>query len=148
MKSKIIKISSVFPATIDEILDKLQHLETLQFIAAPFATFKPFDKNVLVWKEGITTDYYLKLFGVFSFGKHSIEVIQFDKKANLIYTNEKNKAVPVWNHKILLQQIESGATLYTDEVEIKAGWKTIFVYLWGLLFYRHRQKKWLKILNL
>ena len=47
MKAKIIDISSVFPATINEIWDKLQSLKTLQFIAAPYATFEPYDKNIL-----------------------------------------------------------------------------------------------------
>ena len=147
MKAKIIDISSVFPATIDEIWDKLQSLKTLQFIAAPYVTFEPYDKNILKWQEGVTTDYHLKLFGLFSFGKHSIEIIQFDKNAGLIYTNEKNNVVPLWNHKILLQKIELESTLYTDEVEISAGWKTFFVYCWGVLFYRHRQKKWLRLLD-
>ena len=147
MKSKTINISSVFPASIDEIWDKLQRLETLKYIAAPYATFEAYDKNILTWQEGISTEYHLKLFGLFSFGKHTIKIVQFDKNAGLIYTNEKNNAIPVWNHKIILQQIESETTLYTDEVELNAGWKTLFVYCWGVLFYRHRQKKWLRLLD-
>jgi len=147
MKLRTVKISSVFPASIDEIWTKIQHLETLQFIATPYATFEPLDKNVLTWQEGVTTEYFFKLFGLFSFGKHSIEVIEFNKAKGLIYTNEKNKLVPVWNHTILLQRIEADLTHYTDEVEINAGWKTFCVYCWSVLFYKHRQKKWLKLLN-
>ena len=36
---------------------------------------------------------------------------------------------------------------YTDIVEIDAGWKTVFVYLWAVCFYMHRQKKWIKLLR-
>ncbi len=55
--------------------------------------------------------------------------------------------VPVWNHEIILNKIDETKTEYTDIVEIYAGWKTDFVYIWAKLFYAHRQKKWIKILN-
>ena len=147
MKSRTVRVSSLFPASIDEIWERLQRLETLQYIAAPYATFEPFDENSLTWKEGVTTDYFFKLFGLFSFGKHSIKMIELNKSKGIIYTNEMNKSVPVWNHTILLQQTEGDVTHYTDEVEINAGWKTHFVYCWSILFYKHRQKKWLKLLR-
>ena len=147
MKSKTIKISSVFPASIDTVWDKIQRLETLQYIAAPYAAFEPPGKNSLIWQEGVQTDFRLTLFGLFSPGKHTINVMQFDKSTGLIYTAEHNKTVPVWNHRIRLQPIAKNATHYTDEVEINAGWKTIFVCWWAVLFYRHRQKKWLALLR-
>lgn len=45
-----------------------------------------------------------------------------------------------------LQYIEN-TTQYTDEVEINAGWKTIFVYMWANAFYAHRQRKWKRLLS-
>ena len=62
-------------------------------------------------------------------------------------TNEHNTYVPTWNHKINLKDNGNGTTEYSDEVEIGAGWKTIFVWCWANLFYRHRQKKWIKLLK-
>lgn len=47
----------------------------------------------------------------------------------------------------MLHSKNSTETEYTDEVEIGAGWKTPFVYLWAKAFYSHRQKKWIKLLN-
>ena len=40
-----------------------------------------------------------------------------------------------------------GRTRYTDQVEIRAGWKTPFVWLWANAFYAHRQKKWIRLLK-
>lgn len=54
--------------------------------------------------------------------------------------------MPTWNHRITLDEIDAAHTGCTDEVEIDAGWKTPFVYLWAKAFYAHRQKKWLKLL--
>lgn len=55
--------------------------------------------------------------------------------------------VPTWNHRILLKPLGEKESQYTDVVEIYAGWKTPFVCLWAKIFYSHRHKKWLKLLN-
>jgi hypothetical protein len=147
-KSKTISISSVFPASVDEIWDKLQQIGTLQYIAAPYATFKPVGDMPLVWIEGGTSKLILNLFGFISLGVHTIHMKQFQKEALTIYTNESNKYVPVWNHRIVLQKTDSDEkTNYRDEVEIIAGWKTPIIVAWSRLFYKHRQKKWLTLLS-
>lgn len=147
MSIREVCISSVFQADADEIWDKLQQLSTLQYIAAPFATFAPLEESKLVWREGQTSSFKFKLFGLVSFGTHTINVLEFDKPTLTVYTNEANKWVPVWNHKIWLERIDDKAVKYTDEVQLDAGWKTIFVYWWSQIFYRHRQKKWRKLLR-
>ena len=64
-----------------------------------------------------------------------------------IFTNETNTHVPVWNHEIVLESVDENNTKYTDIVAIEAGWKTVFVYLWAICFYTHRQRKWKKLLE-
>lgn len=148
MKKKTVIKTSVFPARKEVIWEKLQHLQTLQYIAYPYATFKPIDGNAsLVWKQGEEFMFRFKLFGIIPFGMHEIKVTQFDKETYTIYTNEANTYVPIWNHRIYLKHIDDNHTEYTDEVEIYAGWMTPFVYLWARSFYGHRQKKWLKLLK-
>jgi hypothetical protein len=147
MKHKIITISSVFPTSAETIWEKLQRLDTLQYIASPLATFHSLDKEVLTWSEGEAARFELKLFGFIPFGIHIIKVKQFDRNTYRVYTNEGNKYVPVWNHKIWLDIIDECTTKYTDEVEIFAGWKTIFVYWWSYIFYKHRQKKWFQLIR-
>ena len=146
MKSKTVRVSSYFPASADIIWEKLQHIETLQYIAAPYALFDPAGNGLMVWKAGETFQFHLKIFGILPMGIHTINVAQFDRATLTVYTNENNKSVPVWNHRIMLKQESAGRTYYTDEVEINAGWKTQFVYLWSKAFYKHRQRKWLRLL--
>lgn len=124
-----VKKSSVFPAAKDEIFRRLQKLKTLQYIAHPYATFKSVDDTEeLTWQEDSAFAFHFKLFALIPFGVHTIKVIQFDIEKG-IYTQEGNKHVPVWNHKIILEKIDEKNTKYTDIVEIQAGWKTLFVYL-------------------
>lgn len=142
-----VKKSSVFPAAKDEIFRRLQKLKTLQYIAHPYATFKSVDDTKeLTWQEDSAFAFHFKLFALIPFGVHTIKVIQFDIEKG-IYTQEGNKHVPVWNHKIILEKIDENTTKYTDIVEIQAGWKTLFVYLWANSFYAHRQRKWKRLLK-
>lgn len=142
-----VKKSSVFPAAKDEIFRRLQKLKTLQYIAHPYATFKSVDDTEeLTWQEDSAFAFHFKLFTLIPFGVHTIKVIQFDIEKG-IYTQEGNKHIPVWNHKIILEKIDENTTKYTDIVEIQAGWKTLFVYLWANSFYAHRQRKWKRLLK-
>ena len=60
---------------------------------------------------------------------------------------EGNEHVPVWNHDIQLIEKDETHTQYTDRVEIHAGWKTVFIWLWANAFYAHRQRKWIRLLK-
>ena len=122
-----IKKSSIFPAAKEEVYNKLLKLETLQYIAYPYATFKPINgETELIWQENSSSTFSFRLFGIIPFGIHTIKVIRFGLE-NGILTNETNTYVPVWNHEIILEKLDENTTKYTDIVEIEAGWKTVFV---------------------
>ena len=72
----IVQKTSVFPAGRDAVFQKLQKLETLQYIAWPFATFEPVGNAVLTWTVGSTSSYRFRLFGVIPFGTHTIPFVQ------------------------------------------------------------------------
>ena len=73
MKTNKVNVSSVFSASADEIWSKLSKLETLQYIATPCVYFRPVDtENELVWREGETAQFRLKVFGFIPMGTHTI----------------------------------------------------------------------------
>lgn len=146
MKTKTVYKQSTFPADIDKVFNLLTDLKTLQYIASPYASFKAIgEERDIIWKEGQAFSFKFKMFCIIPYGIHTIKVIDFKKDG--IYTNESNTHVPIWNHRIELVDNGNGTTGYSDEVEIGAGWKTFFVWCWANCFYRHRQKKWLKLLK-
>lgn len=139
--------TSVFPAGRYAVFKRLKKLQTLQCVAWPYATFIPVEgEGSAVWEPGSTSAYKFKLFGLIPFGTHRIHVIRFNETEG-IYTHESNEHVPVWNHEIILRELPGGKCEYTDKVEIGAGWRTPFIFLWAHLFYRHRQKKWIRCLK-
>lgn len=142
---KTVRKTSVFPAKRDVVFSKLQELSTLQYIAAPYATFTPIDSaQPVVWTVGSTSSYRFRLFGFLPFGTHTIHIERFDRDG--IRSKEGNEHVPVWNHTIILRDI-GDQTEYTDQVDIEAGLKTVFIWLWAKAFYAHRQKKWIRMLK-
>ena len=141
----IVQRTSIFPAPREEVFRKIQRLETLQHIAKPFATFESVGEAVSLWSVGSTSSYRFRLFGLIPFGTHVIHIVRFDPDG--ISSRESNEHVPVWNHDIRLEALDDTHTKYTDKVEIRAGWKTPFVWLWAQAFYAHRQRKWIKLLE-
>ena len=141
----IVQKTSVFPAAKETVFRKLQQLETLQYIAKPYATFEPIGEAVSTWVVGSTSAYRFRLFGVIPYGTHTIHILRFDPDG--ISSREGNEHVPVWNHDIRLIEKDENHTQYTDRVEIQAGWKTVFIWLWANAFYAHRQRKWIRLLK-
>lgn len=141
----IVRKTSLFPASREVVFEKLQRMETLRYIAWPYAAFEPVGDDPVTWKAGSISSFRFRLFGFIPYGTHTIRIIRFDPDG--VSSREGNEHVPVWNHDITLTMIDDGHTEYTDRVEIKAGWKTVFIWLWANLFYAHRQRKWIKLLE-
>lgn len=141
----VVQKTSVFPTSREIVFENLRKLETLQYIASPFAIFEPVEDAGSVWAEGEKSSYRFRLFGIIPFGTHTIRIIRFSPDG--ISSREGNEHVPVWNHDITMVRLDDNHTKYTDRVEIRAGWKTVFVWLWANLFYAHRQKKWIRLLE-
>ena len=57
-------------------------------------------------------------------------------------TNERGGPVRMWNHRIKVEPLSERRCLYTDELELRAGVLTAFVWLIAHLFYRYRQMRW------
>ena len=145
MKQMVVQKTSVFPADRDFVFKKLQQLKTLQYITWPYATFEPIGETVSTWEVGSTSAYRFRLFGLIPYGTHTIHILRFDPDG--VSSREGNAHVPVWNHEISLIEKDETHTQYTDRVEIHAGWKTVFIWLWANAFYAHRQRKWIRLLK-
>ena len=141
----IVLKTAVFPADRDTVFQKLQQLGTLRYIAKPYATFQPVGDAPETWAAGCTSSYRLRLLGLIPFGTHTIRILRFDPDG--ISSREGNEHVPVWNHDITLEALDGAQTRYTDRVEIRAGWKTVFIWLWAKAFYAHRQRRWIRLLQ-
>jgi hypothetical protein len=143
-----IHVESVLPASVGCVWAALQRTETLQHVAAPVLRFRAVEPDGLPshWSEGVEANLRLYLFGFVPLGGHTIRLPVVDPDRGEIRSQESGRVAPVWNHTIRVSAVSDQATRYTDEVEIRAGVLTVFIWLFAHFFYRHRQRRWRKLL--
>lgn len=147
VKGYRINVSSVFSTGIDKVWNKIQHVETLRYIARPWAQFNPIGFVPSQWKEGDCYTFHTWIHGMMPIGKHTINVMEMNRAKGKIYTNEYNRIIKIWNHHIIMEDKGNNTTGYTDIVDIYAGIFTRMVAWWSVRFYRYRQRKWKSIAN-
>ena len=128
---------------------ELQKVSSLMHVASPILKFKPQEGQSLPEKWILGTEYKLRIssFGIIPLGNHFIRLVELNKEEKRIISNEHGKLTKVWNHIINFDAIDDQTINYTDEIEIKAGILTLPIWLFAHVFYRHRQRKWKKLLD-
>ena len=70
-----------------------------------------------------------------------------DDQARELYSNEMGGAIRVWNHLIKIEPESDATCRYTDQIDIRAGWMTLGVWLYAHVFYRYRQSRWKRLIR-
>ena len=145
----IARISTYLPCSNEQLWAKIVQPKSLQFVASPILKFIPIGKISFDKEWEVKRDYVLKLylFGFLPLGNHTIRLINIDRSENKIESTESGLLARVWNHTIQFQEIEENRIYYTDTIEIKAGLLTPMIWSFAQLFYRHRQRRWRKLLK-
>jgi len=143
------RISTHLACTESALWEKIIEPKSLQFVASPLLSFVPVAPGEFDGEWVVGRDYPLKLyfFGFIPMGRHIIRLAKIDRDANTISSREKGLLAPVWNHNIFFREVSPGLVRYTDEIEIRAGWFTPFVWGFAHMFYRHRQRRWKVLLK-
>ncbi|MCX7792136.1 MAG: hypothetical protein N2378_15995 [Chloroflexaceae bacterium] len=143
------RISTTFACTPEQLWDAISRPASLRFVAAPLLRFEPLVAGDLdrEWVVGKTYAVRLYLFGLLPAGEHRITLVRIDRKANVIESRESGTLAPVWNHTIRFHSLGSGRLHYTDEIEIRAGPLTGLIWAFAHLLYRHRQRRWKRLLR-
>jgi hypothetical protein len=142
----IVDVSTFLPSTPKEIEQHLKTSSLLIYVAAPLVKFIPCGDTQLpeLWENG-TYWVVLRLFGFIPLGKQAVVISYPDNpKGFSIRDNGHSMLINRWDHRMTLEPSGVG-TLYRDHVIIEAGVFTIFIWAFAQLFYRHRQRRWRKL---
>lgn len=140
-------VSCVLPAAPERIWTLLSRVDSLRFVTSPLLRFVSLDTvHPEVFVQGGVYRFALRLFGVIPLGRHQIHIKLLDPVRCCIRSEETGRMAPLWHHRITLKALPGGQTYYTDSLSIDAGWRTGMVCLFARLFYRHRQKRWARLL--
>lgn len=145
-----VTVRSVFPIGFATAVQQVNRPALLEFVSSPLIRFEPISPAVFpeIWQQ----ERYLvkmKFLNKVSMGKQYIGIEKIkgpDEREYLLRDNGSGELIKVWDHLITLRKIGEGRVFYQDEVKIKAGLLTPFVWLFALLFYHWRQLRWQKLI--
>jgi hypothetical protein len=143
-----VKLATTLDISAEQAWAGVQTSRLLDYVAWPLQTFEPVDPPALpeVWGE----ERYrvrLHLFGLIPIGTQWI-VISVPSRGPERYQvrdNGHGSIVSRWDHLITIEHLSAMRCRYTDKVEVRAGLLTPFVWAFAQLFYRHRQRRWRKL---
>ncbi len=138
------RVSTQLACSEDELWRKISQPESLRFVASPLLDFVPIEPGALDSEWEVGRDYPLKIYFLkcLPLGRHTIQLVKVNRNHNIISSRERGLLAPVWNHNIFFQEVSPGLLRYTDEIEIRAGLFTPFIWVFAHLFYRYRQRRW------
>jgi hypothetical protein len=124
----------------------------LHYIAYPLVKFEAVAPSSFP-KEWSNGDYLSRLtvFGIIPFSEQTIGIRidparQQENSSYELLDDGHSQLIPMWRHFIRIEA-NANQTLYTDELELRAGFLTPFVWLFALVFYSHRQRRWRKLVR-
>jgi ligand-binding SRPBCC domain-containing protein len=131
----------------DEVWQRVQTPELLMHIAAPLIQFRLIEPaTATAFKDGDQFRVGMKLFGFLPLADQwivpSIHLPTDSAWPRKLRDNGHSALISTWDHWITVEPDGKGGTLYRDEVEVKAGLLTPFIWLFAQIFYRHRQRRW------
>jgi hypothetical protein len=141
-------ISPFINANENTMWEALQRTSSLVYITSPFLNFKSLDERGIpeIWDTGEKYAFRISAFYILPLGRHYILVKKIDSKKKEILSSESGTLTKEWNYLLLVEEIDENKIKYTDDIEIKAGALTLFVWLFAHIFYRYRQRRWKKLI--
>jgi len=142
-----IEVASTFKVSADQVWDTLQKASTLEFVARGVISYKNVANFPEYWQVGTRINVLPVLFRVLPQGDYWVEFVEIDQANMVIKTQEESPSIKLWNHTMVVRPVSDFVCEYTDIIEIDAGRKTALVAGFARFFYRHRHKRWLKLLT-
>ncbi len=146
---KTIQISTYLDAPPETVRDHALRSEVLEYIAKGMLRFKPIEPDAFpeVWRPG---NYRVMMYwkGILPIGWQMI-VIEPQPMRGEVWSMRDNgygALIKTWDHMIEISPDGAG-THYVDKLTIDAGLLTPVIAIFAGRFYRHRQKRWRRLVS-
>ena len=139
-----IEISTRLSKPVDVVWKAMQSSHCLLFLSAPLLRFVPIEPAVLprTWSVGGVYRFQLRLFGLLPVGWHELRPVRKDESRHELENNDRTPSARSWKHVLSVHAAGADACIYTDALDIDAGWRTPFLVLFLKYYYRHRHRRW------
>jgi hypothetical protein len=146
-------VTTILDAPVERIWAEVKTPRLLNHVAAPLITFDLIDPATMPahWGDGRYL-VSMRFLGLIPIGRQWIvtSTPQPEDQARGVFRIRDNgigDIAKVWDHLIVIEARTDGRTAYRDEVEVKAGFLTLGVWLFAYWFYRHRQARWRRLVR-
>lgn len=143
----IARVERNLPASADQVWTNLQRKQTFLYITRGMLGFSGSDSWPERFAPGLEIQCRLWFLHVLPGWRHFLSVISVDHESMVLLSHERGGPMRKWNHTIRIKAVSEATCNYEDEIEIEAGALTPFVWLYAHIFYRHRQRRWVKLLR-
>ncbi len=143
----IAKIEKDLPASADQVWETLQRKETFLFITRGMLGFSGSDDWPERFAPGLEIECRLWFLHVLPSWRHYLNVMSIDAESKQLVSNERGGPIRKWNHTIRIVPVSDSTSHYQDEIDIDAGALTPLIWLYAHIFYRYRQRRWVKLLR-
>lgn len=137
-------------APFDRIWDEVNRSRLLQYVAWSLVRFQSVDPSGLPaeWLPG-KYEVHMLVFGVLPLGRQWIVIShpQTELPIRELLDDGHGQIITQWRHLIRVEPVGSKSTCYTDNLNVRAGLLTPIVWLWAVMFYAHRQRRWRKLVE-
>lgn len=130
-----------------DVWNLVKKSSTLSFVSKGLLRFGGAENFPVHWQQGVTLTSRLFLFGFIPGWKHTLFVEKVSDSDFELLTRESGGVVNTWGHIIRVVPKSGSTCTYSDEIEIKAGLFTPLIWLLANIFYRYRQRRWLKLIS-
>ena len=118
-------------------------VEFLNELSWPFLLLQPLRPDEAlpkkrIWREGERLRFKAKLFGVMPLGFQDVRVVELNHENLTLVTCESGGIISFWRHRVRIRDRGPQSCLYSDEIEMRAGLLTPFVWSLACIFYRYR----------
>lgn len=146
-----LRLSTPLNAPPEWVAAQLQSTAVFRHIAAPLVLFRPTCGTPWPahWSPG-DLQLQMRLLGLLPMGSQTVRIsIEPSAQAGgwpTLRDNGEGALMRRWDHRITLQPLPDGHTLYTDDIDVVARhlpWlMTPLSGAFAQVFYRHRQRRW------
>lgn len=140
-------VESVLPCRAELAWEEVQTSRLLIEVARPLLVIRPIRGESLPvwWESGTTIRCRSYLFGFIPLGTRVVRFERIDAARREIQTRESDPLIRRWDHLIKIESLDAVRCRYADDIEIGAGLLTPVVWLFAIVFYRYRQRRWLAV---
>jgi hypothetical protein len=142
---RTVRIRAVYLGDADAIFASALRFSEMTNAMAGLATYQGLPASDTA-AQGETIRVSVTFWRVLKMPPHTMHIETLDQERRVIQSREYSEGINRWDHRLKIQSF-CGSVVWTDTVEIEAGWRTPFVAHFAAWMYsrRHRHRSALKV---